>query len=206
MDECYDGNVERIETALLAANEKLLKLEQSLAEKDRLIERLTQEAEAHAQEARTANNTIAEIYQVVSGKTGEPGNWHGAEPVKQRMAEKDREIQQIREHEFQRGYQERDQAYQQLMEKAVRFAKAYLNYLHQHHKTKRGLPIDCDARCLTELLQHVEREVLANVAQQAQRYQQFIFGQERSREFEAGFHAAARTLEGWLKAQQQELE
>lgn len=58
---------------------------------------------------------------------------------------------------------------------------------------------------LTWMLQHVEREVLANVAQQAQRYQQFIFGQERSREFEAGFRAASHTLEGWITAQQKEL-
>lgn len=58
-----------------------------MAEKDQLIERLKQEAEIHAQEARTANHTIAEIYQVVSGATGEPGNWHGAEPVRQLMAQ-----------------------------------------------------------------------------------------------------------------------
>lgn len=60
---------------------------QALAEKDEKIERLKQEAQIHAQEARTANRTIAEIYQVVSGATGEPGNWHGAEPVKQLMAQ-----------------------------------------------------------------------------------------------------------------------
>ena len=62
-------------------------LKQALSKKDRLIESLKQEAQAHAQEARTANHTIAEIYQVVSGETGEPGNWHGAEPVKQLMAQ-----------------------------------------------------------------------------------------------------------------------
>lgn len=49
------------------------------------------------------------------------------EDYKQALAEKDREIQQIREHEFQRGYREREEAYQQLMEKAVRFAEAYRN-------------------------------------------------------------------------------
>ena len=37
------------------------------------------------------------------------------EDHQQALAEKDREIQQIREHEFQRGYQEREAAYQQLM-------------------------------------------------------------------------------------------
>ena len=34
----------------------------------------------------------------------------------QAMAEKDREIQQIREHEFQRGYQEAEEKYQQIYE------------------------------------------------------------------------------------------
>jgi len=43
------------------------------------------EAEIHAQEARTANATIAEIYQLVTGATGEPGNWNGAEPVRQKL-------------------------------------------------------------------------------------------------------------------------
>lgn len=52
-----------------------------------LIERLKNEAQIHAQEARTANATIAEIYQIVTGKTGEPGNWNGAEPVRKCIEE-----------------------------------------------------------------------------------------------------------------------
>jgi len=51
-----------------------------------LAERLKQEAQIHAQEARTANNTIAEIYRLCTGATGEPGNWNGAEPVRQTLA------------------------------------------------------------------------------------------------------------------------
>ncbi|UUZ68049.1 hypothetical protein LP416_27680 [Polaromonas sp. P2-4] len=58
----------------------------ALAESQNLAERLKQEAQAHAQEARTANATIAEIYQCVTGATGEPGNWHGAEPVRAAFA------------------------------------------------------------------------------------------------------------------------
>lgn len=54
-----------------------------------LIERLRMEAQIHAQEARTANATIAEIYQLCSGGKGEPGNWHGAEPVRELIAERD---------------------------------------------------------------------------------------------------------------------
>ncbi|MFT0875090.1 hypothetical protein VRZ08_00910 [Rhodopseudomonas sp. G2_2311] len=48
------------------------------AERDAIL----RQAEAHALEARTANATIYEIYRVVSGATGEPGNWNGAEPVR----------------------------------------------------------------------------------------------------------------------------
>lgn len=45
------------------------------------------QAQCHAQEARTANSTIAEIYRLCTGKTGEPGNWNGAEPVRQLLAQ-----------------------------------------------------------------------------------------------------------------------
>lgn len=50
-------------------------------EAEALVERLKREAVQHAQEARTANATIAEAYQAVTGGAGEPGNWHGAEPI-----------------------------------------------------------------------------------------------------------------------------
>ncbi|MEZ2132526.1 MULTISPECIES: hypothetical protein [unclassified Sinorhizobium] len=54
------------------------------------VERLTRErdalkleAQGHAMEARTANHTIAECYQAVTGGKGEPGNWSGANPVRE---------------------------------------------------------------------------------------------------------------------------
>lgn len=40
-----------------------------------------------------------------------------------KLAEKEREIQQIREHEFQRGYHEREAAYQQLMAQRDKLAE-----------------------------------------------------------------------------------
>ncbi|MBX9850042.1 MAG: hypothetical protein K2X64_12160 [Rhodocyclaceae bacterium] len=52
-----------------------------------LVERLKLEAQSHAQEARSANATIAEIYQLCTGSTGEPGNWNGAEPVRKVLAD-----------------------------------------------------------------------------------------------------------------------
>ena len=72
------------------------KLQMNDAEQRDLINRLQLEAQIHAQEARTANATIAEIYQVVSGGTGEPGNWHGVEPVRTVMQEQREEITRLR--------------------------------------------------------------------------------------------------------------
>jgi hypothetical protein len=60
-----------------------------VAERDswrRVAERCKSEAEGHSMEARTANSTIYEIYQVLTGATGEPGNWNGAEPARQYVA------------------------------------------------------------------------------------------------------------------------
>jgi hypothetical protein len=68
-------------------------LEQTTAERNTACDhadRLLREASIHAQEARTANATIAEIYQVLTGATGEPGNWNGAEPARKVMAELER--------------------------------------------------------------------------------------------------------------------
>lgn len=62
-------------SALEAANKRA-------DEAEALVETLKREAQLHAQEARTANATIAEIYREVSGGKGEPGNWNGAEPVR----------------------------------------------------------------------------------------------------------------------------
>lgn len=57
-------------------------LKQRAERAEALCDRLKLEAQSHAQEARTANATIAEIYQLCTGATGEPGNWNGAEPVR----------------------------------------------------------------------------------------------------------------------------
>jgi hypothetical protein len=69
-------------------------LQSENAELKQMAERLKLEAQAHAQEARTANSTIAEIYQVISGASGEPGNWNGAEPVREYLAELKRQLEE----------------------------------------------------------------------------------------------------------------
>jgi hypothetical protein len=47
-----------------------------------LYDRLKLEAQGHAQEARTQTAIVNGCYQIVTAATGEPGNWHGAEPIK----------------------------------------------------------------------------------------------------------------------------
>lgn len=54
-----------------------------------LYETCKQQAQIWKQEARTANSTIAEIYQLVTGRRGEPGNWNGAAPIRKLIAERD---------------------------------------------------------------------------------------------------------------------
>lgn len=78
--------MERALESLEALNEQLTsRYEDIEAEKAALIaenDTLRQEAIAHAQEARTQRSTVQEIYKIVSGGKGEPGDWNGAEPVR----------------------------------------------------------------------------------------------------------------------------
>ena len=54
-----------------------------------LEDRLKLEAQIQAQEARSQRATVREIYQAVTGRTGEPGDWHGAQPVLTLIEERD---------------------------------------------------------------------------------------------------------------------
>lgn len=79
-------------------------MKQRAEDADALAERLKLEAQAHAMEARTANSTINEIYQVVSGGKGEPARHHASCPVREKleamkreMAEKDARIAALEE-------------------------------------------------------------------------------------------------------------
>lgn len=63
---------------------RILKLE---AERDAC----KQEAQVQAQEARTQQAIVHDCYQAVTGGKGEPGDWNGAEPVRRRIAELERE-------------------------------------------------------------------------------------------------------------------
>ena len=69
----------RIDEAVIAA---IAVVQPELDRLRNLVAILQQQAEIHAQEARTANATIYEAYQAVTGATGEPGNWNGARPIR----------------------------------------------------------------------------------------------------------------------------
>ncbi|WP_347822773.1 hypothetical protein [uncultured Planktomarina sp.] len=62
-----------------------------------LCEKLRREAEMHAQEARTQKSTVHECYQAVSGGTGEPGDWNGAQPIRDYVAAKNARLREALE-------------------------------------------------------------------------------------------------------------
>lgn len=69
---------ERLQGAMKAVDASA----QLVADLKKENDRLRLEAEGWAQEARTHRATVHEIYRIVSGGKGEPGDWHGAEPVR----------------------------------------------------------------------------------------------------------------------------
>lgn len=78
----------RVLDAIHAHYATALSQEREAREKaESLADRLRLAAKIHAGEARGANATINEAYQAVTGGTGEPGNWNGAEPIKRALAE-----------------------------------------------------------------------------------------------------------------------
>lgn len=79
------------------ADDLIVSLQSQLEAAEALADRLKLEAQCHAGEARAANSTIYEIYQVLSGSKGEPGNWNGAEPARAYVAASQAERDAMRE-------------------------------------------------------------------------------------------------------------
>lgn len=52
-------------------------------------EHLKMQAQIWKGEARAQSSTVRECYQACTGATGEPGDWHGAAPVRAVVAERD---------------------------------------------------------------------------------------------------------------------
>jgi hypothetical protein len=86
-------------------------------EQQELIDRLRLEAQTHAQEARTQRATVHEIYRLVTGGTGEPGDWNGAEPVRRA---------------FERIRQDEREKVRELLTEAVDFWQTYSSMSEQY--------------------------------------------------------------------------
>jgi hypothetical protein len=71
---------------IVAAVNNLEALISRVRSAEALVDRLRLEAQMHSGEARAHRSTVHEAYQAVTGATGEPGNWHGAEPVREMAA------------------------------------------------------------------------------------------------------------------------
>jgi hypothetical protein len=78
-----EGGVMQTMVLLPAAIATIAQALQRAQDAERLVDRLRLEAQTHAGEARCHKATVHEAYQAVTGATGEPGNWHGAGPIKE---------------------------------------------------------------------------------------------------------------------------
>lgn len=78
-------------------SKKKLTLSQRVKDLENKFEHTKLQAQCHAMEARGANDTIGKIYQLVTRKTGEPGNWNAEIPVKNFVAEFDFALSLLRD-------------------------------------------------------------------------------------------------------------
>ncbi len=62
-----------------------------------LNERLKQEAQSHAYEAKAQRATVHECNQAVTQGTGEPADWHGANPVKDELSRLRARVRELEE-------------------------------------------------------------------------------------------------------------
>ena len=51
------------------------------------VEAMKLQAQVWASEARAQKATVHACYEAITGKTGEPGDWNGAEPIRRYVAE-----------------------------------------------------------------------------------------------------------------------
>lgn len=112
------------------ASSEITRLQRRVEELERERDNLKLQAQCHSMEARTQASTVNEIYQECTGKTGEPGNWSGAEPV--RKALKD--------------------ARNAALEEAAEVCEKYAGYRTEHVALQiRGLKTNDQEAALTEL-------------------------------------------------------
>ncbi|WP_288365527.1 hypothetical protein [uncultured Marinobacter sp.] len=82
----YNAELQDENDNLRKANQDCVAWEKACkADLDRALARADacqREAQIWKQEARTQSAIVAEIYQELTGKTGEPGGWNGARPLR----------------------------------------------------------------------------------------------------------------------------
>ena len=66
-------------------------LRQQLEQAEARADACQLQAQIWKQEARAQSSTVAEIYQELTGKTGEPGDWNGVQPLKPAILRKQAE-------------------------------------------------------------------------------------------------------------------
>lgn len=82
----YDHKSELFRAASATLQSLSAGLERVTAERDswrRVAERCETEAQQWKGEALAHKSSLHEAYQVLTGATGEPGNWNGAQPVRE---------------------------------------------------------------------------------------------------------------------------
>lgn len=120
--------------------------------KTELEERLKQEAQIQAQEARSQRATVREIYQAVTGRTGEPGDWNGAKPVLALIEERD--ALRARVDELSRAYAVQGLAIEELTAERDRYREGIRDALHMLEEQGEGSPTETAVvRDLTSLLE-----------------------------------------------------
>ena len=72
-------------TALITIHDLTRERDEALKE----VEALKLQAQVWASEARAQKATVHACYEAITGKTGEPGDWNGAEPIRRYVAERD---------------------------------------------------------------------------------------------------------------------
>lgn len=81
-----------------ADNGKILRqAADALTAKDAEIAALKLQAQSWSMEAKAQKATVCECYQAATGAKGEPGDWNGARPIREALAERDAEIAALKE-------------------------------------------------------------------------------------------------------------
>ena len=104
-------------------------LRQKLEQAEARADACQLQAQIWKQEARAQSSTVAEIYQELTGKTGEPGDWNGVRPLKPAILRKQAEA--VEEFGREIGLFDSEYDDQEYIEIPRREVNGYANLLRQ---------------------------------------------------------------------------